>query len=149
MEEEEEEEEVRPSRAAKQGACHLRAAFARRSVPLPLPACFAELTARLCSQLEGDESDDESGSEGDEEEEEEEPAPKKAKPSKPPKDKKKDKGGESDSDVEILEGLSGDEVDAHLIIPGGRGTRRGRGGPPPPTFAFKKPQKAGSDSDDL
>jgi len=51
--------------------------------------------------------------------------------------------------VEIVEGLSGDEVDHHLIIPGGRGTRRGRGGPAKPQFNFKPAKRDGSDSDDL
>jgi len=31
--------------------------------------------------------------------------------------------------VEIVEGASGDEVDPGMIIQGGRGARRGRGGP--------------------
>ena len=33
---------------------------------------------------------------------------------------------ESDSDPEIVKGLSGDEVDAANIVQGGRGARRGR-----------------------
>ena len=33
---------------------------------------------------------------------------------------------ESDSEPEIVKGLSGDEVDVSNIVQGGRGTRRGR-----------------------
>lgn len=106
---------------------------------------------------------DEAGEEDeeDDDEEEEEPAPKKASlrcrtpvvlltPSlQAKKEKKKEKQEEGESDVEIVEGLSGDEVDHHLIIPGGRGTRRGRGGPAKPQFNFKPAKRDGSDSDDL
>ena len=52
--------------------------------------------------------------------------------------------------MEIVAGLSGDDVDPRLIIAGGRGARRGRGGPPPQLkFAAPKKKGADSDSDDL
>lgn len=45
----------------------------------------------------------------------------------------------------ILEGLSGDEVDANLIITGGRGARRGRPGGARPKYAATA--EAASDED--
>lgn len=61
-----------------------------------------------------------------------------------------DESGDSDADSvdsECVDNLSGDEVDASNIIPGGRASRRGR----PTTFTADMYAKAGafgSDSDD-
>ena len=63
----------------------------------------------------------------DEEEEEEEEQPKKKKQKKDKTKKKKKRDADSDSEnSDVIDDLSGDEVDASLIIPGGRSTRSTR-----------------------
>ena len=75
-------------------------------------------------------------------EEEEEPAAKKAKVEK----KKKKSGDDSDDDSvnsDVVEDLSGDEVDTSNIIEGGRRARRGR----PVSFQYQ-PTADDEDSDE-
>jgi hypothetical protein len=63
----------------------------------------------------------------DEEEEEEDEQPKKKKQKKDKTKKKKKRDADSDSEnSDVIDDLSGDEVDASLIIPGGRSTRSTR-----------------------
>ena len=65
-------------------------------------------------------------------------------------------GGDSGGECEIVDGLSGDEMDPTLIIPGGRAARRGRAASGNPYLAAEKapPSRkpsnpyAGVDSDD-
>ena len=62
-------------------------------------------------------------------------------------------GGDSGGECEIVDGLSGDEMDPTLIIPGGRAARRGRaasGNPYLTAPPSRKPTNpyAGADSDD-
>ena len=62
-------------------------------------------------------------------------------------------GGDSGGECEIVDGLSGDEMDPALIIPGGRAARRGRaasGNPYLTAPPSRKPTNpyAGADSDD-
>ena len=49
------------------------------------------------------------------------------------------------ADVKVLKGLPGDDVDPKLIIPGGRGARRGRPASARPVVIHSKPTKADSD----
>jgi len=77
-------------------------------------------------------------------EEEEEPVAKKAKVEK--KKKKKKSGDDSDDDSvnsDVVEDLSGDEVDTANIIEGGRRARRGR----PVSFQYQ-PTADDEDSDE-
>jgi hypothetical protein len=64
--------------------------------------------------------------------------------------KKRKKKEDDDGEVfEIVEGLSGDEVDHSNIIAGGRGSRRGRArteAAPPPKYSFAA-KKENSDDD--
>ena len=69
----------------------------------------------------------ESTDEEEEEEEEEDEQPKKKKQKKDKTKKKKKRDADSDSEnSDVIDDLSGDEVDASLIIPGGRSTRSTR-----------------------
>ena len=64
----------------------------------------------------------------------------------PSKKRKKAAGDDDDEDeVKVLKGLEGDTVDPSLIIPGGRGARRGRPASARPSAPKPKPQPADSD----
>lgn len=66
-------------------------------------------------------------------------------PSKKRKDDSDDSNVEDPEAAETVAGLSGDEVDTALIIPGGRRTRRGRA-PSAPQYTYTAGD--GDDSDD-
>lgn len=71
---------------------------------------------------------------------------------KPGPSKKRKKAASRDDDddedeVKVLKGLDGDTVDPSLIIPGGRGARRGRPASARPVAIKSKPQRADSDDD--
>jgi len=68
---------------------------------------------------------EEAESTDEEEEDEEQPKKKKQKKDKTKKKKKRDADSDSENS-DVIDDLSGDEVDASLIIPGGRSTRSTR-----------------------
>jgi hypothetical protein len=105
-------------------------------VPLPDPP--ARETDKGKEPIVDDDSEEEEVDAETSDEEEEEPVKKKQKVEK----KKKKKSDDSDDDSvnsDVVDDLSGDEVDTSNIIEGGRGARRGR----PVSFTY-----AANDSDE-
>lgn len=99
---------------------------------------------------EEEDADDEEDSADDEEEEDAGPEAEadEAGPSSGSKRKRASKSEPGDEVPEILEGLSGDEVDPGLIISAGRRARRGRGDSGPGSSRAKYTAEAQLDSDE-
>ena len=115
-----------------------------RPLPIALSSFRALTPARGADKgkepiVDDDSEEEEVDAETSSDEEEEEPVKKKQKVEKKKKKKKSDDSDDDSVNSDVVDDLSGDEVDTSNIIEGGRRARRGR----PVSFAY-----AANDSDE-